>query len=369
MLSRILIVMQLCICLSLYAQTTDSSAIQFQEDSTQVVEKEPHQSWAVLPVIISSEETSWSFGAFVAYFFEQKDTTINASSIEAAGYYTLKNQLNLSASPDFYWGPYHLETYLYYEIWPANYYGVGMGGTDDSTSFDAKNLGVDLMFEQKLHSKLYAGLAYKMAYEDITPDEQSSILTTPGTVGGRGALTSGLGLVATYDNKNHQYWATSGEHVKLETYGFHKAIGSEYGFFKYRLKAKKYFSVGEGGIATMFYNEVNYGDSIPFRQLATPDGVYEMRGVENGRYRDNNLITIGAEYRRELWWRLGMVAFSEAFQSWGQQTDFQLSETLVSVGGGVRFALNPEKKFNVRADLAWVQKNGIGLTVYVREAF
>jgi hypothetical protein len=337
-------------------------------DTTSVVDEE-FQKWALLPILISSTETSWRFGVFTAHFFKPEKPKDNASSIEAAGFYTLKKQMELSVKPNMYWGEYHLESFFFYSLWPANYYGVGMGGKEDSTAFDATNYGLEFVFEKEFLPGLYAGITMEFTNEDISPKDSGSVLDATQTVAGHGARTNGVGAIVTYDNKNHQYWATEGEFIKLETFGYHKNLGSEYNFIKYRFKASKYFPVGSGAIATMVHNHVNYGDNIPFRNLATPDGIYEMRGVESGRYRDNNLVSVGAEYRRELWWRLGLVAFTEAFQVWGQETDFQFSETLYSFGLGGRFALNPQNKFNVRADLSYVQKSGIGMTVYIREAF
>ncbi|MGL1901107.1 MAG: outer membrane protein assembly factor [Fibrobacterales bacterium] len=341
-----------------------------EEDSVLEKSEEEFQKWALLPIIVSSTETSWRLGVFAAHFFKPEQPNDNASSVETAAFYTLKNQMEVSAKPDMYWGTYHMQTYFFYSIWPANYYGIGMSGKEDSTAFDATNYGVQFLLEKEFFPGLYAGVTMEFTEEDITPKESGSILDNPTTVGGHGARTNGFGFIMTYDNKNHQYWATEGEYVKLETFGYHKNFGSEFNFFKYRFKASKYFPVGSSGaIATMVHNHVNYGDAIPFRSLATPDGVYEMRGVESGRYRDNNLISVGAEYRRELWWRLGMVTFAEAFQVWGQESDFKMGETLYSIGLGGRVALNPQNKFNVRADISYVQKSGLSLTVYIREAF
>ncbi|MGL1933743.1 MAG: BamA/TamA family outer membrane protein [Fibrobacterales bacterium] len=355
---------------------SDTTVVGSDKDSTDSVEilanetsEEAFQKWALLPIIVSSTETSWRLGVFAAHFFKPEKPNDNASSVETAAFYTLKNQMEVSAKPDMYWDSYHMQTYFFYSIWPANYYGVGMGGKEDSTAFDATNYGIEFLLEKEFLPGLYAGVTMEYTQEDITPKESGSILDNPTTVGGHGARTNGLGFVVTYDNKNHQYWATAGEYVTLETFGYHKKIGSEYNFLKYRFKASKYFPVGSGAIATMVHNHVNYGDAIPFRALATPDGIYEMRGIESGRYRDNNLVSVGAEYRRELLWRLGIVTFAEAFQVWGQQADFEMGETLYSIGLGGRLALNPQNKFNVRADISYVQKSGLSLTVYIREAF
>ena len=39
-----------------------------------------------------------------------------------------------------------------------------------------------------------------------------------------------------------------------------------------------------------------------------------------------------------------------------------------SVGGGLRYALNPAERFNIRLDLSWVD-SGFGVVLNIREAF
>ena len=49
-------------------------------------------------------------------------------------------------------------------------------------------------------------------------------------------------------------------------------------------------------------------------------------------------------------------------------SDIEFSSFKTSIGLGIRYALNPEQRFNIRADIAWVD-GGFGAVINVREAF
>jgi hypothetical protein len=50
--------------------------------------------------------------------------------------------------------------------------------------------------------------------------------------------------------------------------------------------------------------------NTPFRKLEELGGADMMRGYYGGRFTDKCLMAYQAEYRRLLFWRIGMVAFA-----------------------------------------------------------
>jgi outer membrane translocation and assembly module TamA len=74
------------------------------------------------------------------------------------------------------------------------------------------------------------------------------------------------------------------------------------------------------------------------------------------------------EYRRELWWRFGAVAFAGAGQVGPTFGDFQGSNTRPGGGVGLRFAVAPKNHINLRVDYS-VGQGSHAWYVGVAEAF
>ena len=108
---------------------------------------------------------------------------------------------------------------------------------------------------------------------------------------------------------------------------------------------------------------------VPFNQLAQLGGVARMRGYFEGQYRDKTYAMTQVEYRiMPLFWRLGAVLFAGIGEVAGRFRDFDLAHLKVSVGAGLRYALDPAERIHIRVD-AGVGPGTWGLAVNVLEAF
>ena len=93
-----------------------------------------------------------------------------------------------------------------------------------------------------------------------------------------------------------------------------------------------------------------------------------MRGSYGGRYTDKCLTAYQAEYRRFLFWRIGIVAFVATGEVAPTPSRFELNGLHYTGGGGVRFALSKEEKLNLRIDYG-IAPHSNAFTVQLREAF
>jgi outer membrane translocation and assembly module TamA len=107
-------------------------------------------------------------------------------------------------------------------------------------------------------------------------------------------------------------------------------------------------------------------DRTPFFDLCLLGLSADLRGYQIGQYRDNRMLVGQVEYRRELFWRLGAVAFAGAGAVGSNFTSFGNPEP----GGGVglRFVLAKKNHINLRADYAW-GNNSHASYVSIGEAF
>jgi hypothetical protein len=106
----------------------------------------------------------------------------------------------------------------------------------------------------------------------------------------------------------------------------------------------------------------------PFFMLERFGGSSLMRGHFAGRYRDRNVAVVQAEYRVPVWWRFGVVGFGGVGRVDRSLSDFELSGTHFSAGGGVRFLLERSARINARLDAAWAEDDW-GLYLALGEAF
>jgi hypothetical protein len=90
---------------------------------------------------------------------------------------------------------------------------------------------------------------------------------------------------------------------------------------------------------------------VPFQLLPRLGGQDIMRGTYQGRYRDRHLLAAQAEYRVELWRRIGVVAFVGAGQVADRLGAVALDDLHYSLGGGLRVMIDQRERMNLRLDL------------------
>lgn len=86
------------------------------------------------------------------------------------------------------------------------------------------------------------------------------------------------------------------------------------------------------------------------------------------RFRDKNFIGTQIEYRRHLFWKLGMVGFIGIGDVFDKTNELAWDKAKYSYGMGLRIMLNKQERMNFRLDYGRGRdSNGVYLTV--TEAF
>jgi outer membrane protein assembly factor BamA len=83
----------------------------------------------------------------------------------------------------------------------------------------------------------------------------------------------------------------------------------------------------------------------------TVGGSEDLRGFDEFRFRDRNMVVLNAEYRWEAFSGLDLAAFVDAGQVAPRVSDFHLGNFEKSYGVGFRF--NTEKSVFLRVDLGF----------------
>ncbi len=308
------------------------------------------------PIVFYTPETRFGFGATVISTFNFKSDSLSAArSTISLGFAYTQNKQVLSSLP-FNIFLKNREWQLYGEItynkFFYNFYGVG---NEQSTNF-VERYGVEfprlrLTGLKKMLPHLYLGLRY--AYDNFSLfqlDATAQLIkgTVPGSEGG---VISGLGVVAVYDNRDNVYYPSKGMWGELVVYHDDPKTGSSFEYTRIALDFSKYFHYKENILAFNVYSLYSNTD-VPFFQMGLLGGQKKMRGFYEGRYRDNNALVFQAEYRRHLFWLLGVTLFGDVGQVAHRYNTFNSIDWRYTYGAGIRLMLDQSQKTNLRIDFA-----------------
>ena len=350
-----LIILNSAIC---YAQEDDSS-------NTNGV------SWFPIPFAFYTPETKLAFGVLVITAFKLYETVNSRpSSVSASVFYTLNNQYDFSLSPELFLNDdkYFIAAELNYAKIIGKYYGIGNDTEEiENPDFEARNSLIFLKLQSEILPHLRIGGVYELRDAEVTDPMQNPYLLSGNTFGGEGGITSGLGLVLSYDSRNHIFYPASGGYYEISTTVFSGTIGSDYNYTKTSIDLRKYLEINTNQILAiqLLYNFVT--GSTPFYDMPLLGGDEIMRGYFQGRYRDNNYIAAQLEYRIRVWWRFGMVGFISAGDVADKISTFDIGELKYSYGAGLRFRIDETELWDLRIERGFGQ-NSSGFYFHYNQA-
>lgn len=114
--------------------------------------------------------------------------------------------------------------------------------------------------------------------------------------------------------------------------------------------------------------EANFG-AAPFYDLAFLGGDATARGYYFGRFRDNALLSLQAEIRQALFWRLGFTIFGGISKLYNNFSNINFNFLKPNAGLGLRFLVDKREKVNLRFDFAWGEAGQNGFYVAFGESF
>jgi hypothetical protein len=346
--------------------------IQLPPHKDTAIKKTPKNLLA-FPFIVRSDETNWGIGGITARFFKpgKKDTTVRTSDANILGLYTLRQQLILVLSSTIYFPREdHIARFqASYSYYPDDFWGLG-----DHTSYTAKEgfsqkqYFFNPQFLKRVHKNMYLGVTYEYQHTGPVSYTPGGLFDQENITGRYGGNTSGIGPILSWDTRNNAYSPDHGGFAEIQYVYFRQFEGSDFNFTVLSIDLRKFFKLSEKSVfAVQGLAGLTFGNT-PFRKLEELGGTDMMRGYYGGRYTDKCLMAYQAEYRRFLFWRIGMVAFAATGEVGSTPTAFTLSGLHYTGGGGLRFALSKEEKLNLRIDYGMAVHSN-AFTVQLREAF
>lgn len=329
-------------------------------------------SWFPIPFAFYTPETKLAFGAMVITSFKLSNQIDNRpSTVTALAFYTLNNQYEFSLSPEIYFNnDKHLAaSELNYAKIIDKYYGIG-NDTEEiaEPNYEARNSLIFLKFQTEILPDLRLGIIYELRNFDVVDARGNPYLLSGTVPGGEGGVTSGVGVVLTYDTRNNIFYPANGGYYEIATAVFSDNIGSDYNYTKTLINLRKYLEINSNQILAVqfLYNFVT--GSTPFYDMALLGGDEIMRGYFRGRYRDNNYLAAQLEYRIRVWWRFGLVAFIGSGDVADKISNFEISKFKYSFGAGLRFRIDETELWDLRVDVGF-GKDSNGFYFQYNQAF
>ena len=251
-----------------------------------------------------------------------------------------------------------------------NFFGIGRipGTTSRSVRIEQKGTVFFGEFLRNMWKDIFVGVRYQ--HRDFSA--QVGGVRTPGGFEipeiDFQAKTVALGFHVQRDKRNSTFYPTKGSLFNLTGDFFGKGLGSKRTYQTYKVAYNGYRAVGEKTVLAYRGMMCAANGSVPFYDLCLYGTQNDLRGYTAGQYQNRRMFATQAEYRRELFWRFGAVAFGGIGGVARQWSDFRSSHLLPAAGVGLRFKLDKKDHINYRIDFA-VGRGGHTLNIGVSEAF
>lgn len=326
----------------------------------------------LVPLVLYTPETHLGLGGFFVHFFRLGTHDFSRlSSLAALGIATTRQQFIMELHPDFYLlgDDLHLFGKLEYQRYPDSFWGIGNTAEDAREErYDRERLRFRGSAQYRLAGPFYAGLATDlMLYRGVytTVDGNFATQDIPGEAGG---FTSGLGPTLTLDSRDNTVGPRTGYLLNASFLYFGEPLGSRYTFVKSTLDLRYYVETFPRHVLGLRFHGEAHGGNVPYYQLGLLGGDDLLRGYYLGRYRDEALVALEAEYRYPLIWRFSGVAFMGVGAVAGAADELIGVPLRPAAGLGLRFAINQRERLNLRLDFG-VGPGTYGIYFMVGEAF
>ncbi len=330
-----------------------------------------------LPVIAYAPETDLILGvtALGQFKLPGSGAETRSSNIRPFFNYTLKNQFILQVDHTIFLPEerYKLTGEARFDHFPQSFWGIGYDTREeDEILIDQRNLILEQNLYKKIGSELFTGprirfiRQYDVSFETLDGDP----LVYPDLRGSDGHTGLGIGWGLLYDSRNSVLTPTEGIYLNINSILQHRAAGSTFSFRTIELDARRYIELidNQSSVIAFQLNSAHSFGDVPFEEMPLLGGLWIMRGIYGGRYRDHNSIAVQTEVRQHLFWRIGMVAFMAAGNVGTSVSDTFTNPWRLAGGGGVRFNIGRDETTNIRLDFG-ISEEMSGLYVTFGEAF
>ncbi len=311
--------------------------------------------WMAYPYAFYTPETQLAIGAgALVYFRTTTKEPVRPSKILLSGYYTTNNQYYIKLTPVIYFPGMDqdiIDLKFIYSKEIGKFYGVGQSTPEfENPEYTMKTWRAYIEYSgfTFVSSSFHTGLIYEYSPNNVTDKQQNKFLINDIYTGSSGGTVAGLGLLMIFDKRDNIFFPTNNHFYKIRAQFFGRYFGGDFEYNRTTVDLRQYFSTKTGHIlALQAYGEFT-GSDPPFFRFPALGGDQKMRGYFYGRFRDKRYLMAQAEYRKIVWWRVGVAAFVGLGDVAGSFKEFNTRTLKYSYGAGLRFVFDEKEKINIR---------------------
>ena len=368
-LSRILSYLTLCCCCVLACAVQaepegylDENIQQAEEDAS--LQAKPG-NWVLAPIPVSNPTVGTGLQAVLLYLHPKQPGEADVANATSGlvGMYTDSKSWVAGAFHDGNWGGdlYRYRLFAGQGNFNLNFYGIGQNPKfiDDSVKYSLQGQVLGGQLQRRLPGtrEWYGGISY--VYMDTKVSFKLSNLQPDLPDVSKPFINGGLGLLATYDSRDDNYYPQRGQMFQLSLTDYGETWGGDYEYDMLKAFYNHYLPLRpETTLAMRAFLQSSNGNA-PF--FALPN--LNMRGFSRDRYRDDHSLSLHAELRHKFRPRWGAVAFLEAGWVGGELNGLLDGDVVTSEGVGLRWQATEDKALNLGLDLAFSDGDS---TVYIR---
>jgi outer membrane protein assembly factor BamA len=306
---------------------------------------------AAYPMAFYTNQTGFAGGAAMKMILG--NSLSRWSTIGLAGYYAQNGQYHFGVRPEIYLQDetYKLSGKVDFANYANTFYGIGNDvGNEGIEDYSLQKFGFNFTFQRNFLSHLYIGPMFQFERLELGDLEEGTVFQNGAITGSEGGTVSGLGVLATWDSRDDNIYPRSGGYYQFSTSHYGPYFGSDYTFSSFSLDVCQFVPVFSNHVLAFRGVFGAMTGDPPFQALHSISDT--LRGYSKGRFLDRNVVTLQAEYRLPLFWRVGLAAFAGVGQVADSPGNFTLDGFKPAYGAGLRFNLLKEQQMNVRIDYA-----------------
>ena len=307
--------------------------------------KQARSPWLLVPLISSNPKLGTSLGGMAGYvtkFDEKSEPSLMV--VQAQGSNT--SSRTVSVGGKFYWNENHDRIVV-----------GAVGGKVTNDYLDFLGSGQEVRSDENLHAYFMRyqhevfphwfmgvqGLYSNYGVDGTDPTSEQAL----DQAGLAGVVSSGLGLIVTYDTRNNTNNPTSGMVAQLHNLAFRDGLGSDVDFDVQTAQLQWYYPTSENNTVVV-HAKSRWTQDAPESKEST----VELRGYTRGQYLGRNGLTLEAENRYMFKPRWGAKAFAGVACLYGNGQSCGGDNVYPMVGGGVFYVIKPESNMVVSAEFA-----------------
>jgi hypothetical protein len=354
--------------LSSFAQVQDSLTPLPITDTTQ-----KNFKIIAVPIVFYTPETSAAFGAGTQIFFKPRYSKPSSkmSNIFGTVIYTLNKQIIVQGATKLFFSEdrFALDGKVKFQVFPTNFWGLGGFAPDSAIEdFNQTETCISASLLKQLPQYVNFGFQFTFANYNVTEVDSGGILDADTVNGSSGARLMGLGVVFNVDSRDNYFAPLEGGLYQFQTNFTSKVMGSTHSFNSFQIDLRKYITLPRKQVlALQVYTRLTFGDA-PFQARSIYGGADLARGYFRGRYIDQHLYVLQAEYRLPVSKRWEVAAFILTGNV-GNTIDGFNSSSKSSFGFGPRYFISKNNRSALRLDIGFNSFGGSGIYFGVNEAF